>query len=147
MPTILLVEREAGHNPSLASSLRARSVAVVMENDFHSAIANIAVHEPDLVVLDSAYMRTSHVRMAHQLIQASDGVPLIRVAPAETAPTHIHENEFLIIIQPFSLRQLTTLATRLLPPDPEDELSIGPIRVDKKSRTVRSQRPVRLADS
>lgn len=138
MPTILFVERDSGHSPSLVSALRHRPVAVVVENDFRSAIANMATHEPDLIVLDAASMRTSGVRIARCLIQARNGVPLIRIAPTETSYTNSHENEFLLI-QPFSLRRLVTLSTRLLPPVTEHELHIGPVSIDTKSRTVRSR--------
>lgn len=137
MPTVLLIERESGHNSSFASSLRRSSVSVLVENDFRKAISNMPAHEPDLIVLDSASMRTSGVRMARRLIQAIDGVPLIRVAPAGTSSTNSHEGEFLLI-QPVSLRRLVTLTHRLLPPEPEDELRVGSICIDPKSRVVRA---------
>lgn len=137
MPTILLVERESARDPSLASSLQRSSVAIVVENDYRSAIANMATHDPDLIILDAASMRTSGVRMARQLIRAGDGVPLIRVAPPDSSSTNSPQNEFLLI-RPFSLRRLKILAGRLLPPGPEDELQVGPICVDLESRTVRA---------
>ena len=118
MPGILLIEREGGHNPSFALSLRRRRIDVVVEYSFLSAIDNIYRHQPDLIVLDAASIRTSGVRMAGQLLKAGNGVPLIRIISAESRSRQNQVNEF-ILIHPFTPRKLVNLASRLLPPEPK----------------------------
>lgn len=136
MPGILLIEREGGHNPSFASSLRRRRIDVVVEYGFLSAIDNIDRHEPDLIVLDAASMKTSGVRMAGQLLKAGNGVPLIRIVSAESRSRQDQVNEF-VLIHPFTPRKLVNLARRLLPPEPKYEIRVGPVCADTKGGVVR----------
>lgn len=136
MPRILLVEREGGHNPSFAPSLRRRRIDVVVEYGFLSAIDSIDRHQPDLIVLDAASMKTSGVRMAGQLAEAGDGVPLIRIISAKPRSRQIRVNEF-ILIHPFTPRKLVNLASRLMPPDPKHEIRVGHVCADTKGGVVR----------
>jgi DNA-binding response OmpR family regulator len=136
VPRILLVEREGGRNPSFAPSLRRRHIDVVIEFGFRSAIENIENHHPDLIVLDAASMRTSGKRMAGRLIEACDGIPLIRITTAEPGSQQRRANEF-ILTHPFVPRKLVNLASRLLPSGPEHEIHLGHISSDTKSRVLR----------
>jgi len=136
VPRILLVEREGGQNPSFAPSLRHRRIDVVVEHGFLGAIDKIDRHQPDLIVLDAASMKTSGVRMARQLIAAGDGVPLIRITAAESSSLYSQVNEF-VLIHPFTPRKLVNLASRLLPPEPKDEIRVGHVCADTKNGAVR----------
>jgi len=136
VPSILLVERESGHNFSFAPLLRRRYVDVIVEHGLLNAIDSIYHHEPDLIVLNAASMKTSGVRMARHLIEAVNYAPLIRIITSEHSPRHSQANEF-ILAQPFTPRKLVNLVSRLLPPEPKDEICIGSIRIDTKRRTVR----------
>lgn len=136
MPRVLLVEREGDHNPSFAPSLRRCRIDVVVEYGLLSAIDNIDRHEPDLIVLDTASMKSRGVRMAGQLIEAGDGIPLIRITASESRSRHDQANEF-ILIHPFTPRKLVNLVSRLLPPEPKNEIRVGHVCVDTKGRTVR----------
>lgn len=136
MPMILLVQQEGSRNPSFAPSLRRHRLGVVVEHSLRGAINNINRHDPDLIVLDAASMKTSGVRMASQLLDAGDGAPLIRITSAEPSSNRRPANEF-VLIHPFSLRKLVNLVNRLLPPDPKHEIRAGHISVDTNSGVIR----------
>lgn len=138
MPTsscVLLIEKSARLRSSHEAALRGKGYEVAVEPGVKEVVAHKVYESADIAVLDAASMNTSGIRMSGKLKEVLNGVPLILLCPKNTAvPTSKVADA--VLVEPFTSRKLHNRISRLLPPDPKDVISAGPIQLDTTMRTV-----------
>ena len=83
---VLLIESERAKAPSWSPWLTKRGYGVEVEHSAQSALKQISVDEPDIVVLDAASLKTSGARICRQLRANLNGTPIVLVADAKNPP-------------------------------------------------------------
>jgi DNA-binding response OmpR family regulator len=141
---ILLVEGKRAEHASFVTGLIKKGFLVETVANGNAALARLAEERPHLVLVDAASMRTSGRRICQSIRQQAPGLPITLVLE-EKLPDLDRFEANVILIQPFTLQKLLNRIRSLLPVEPRDVLSAGPLQLDSEQRMVRlDNRQVRL---
>lgn len=135
---ILWIEGKRAEGPSFVPSLRKKGYAVELVPTGSAALARIAELVPDLVVVNSASLRTSGKRICTSLRDRVDGLPILVIANSDR-PAADDACASIVLTLPFTLRKLTNRMNRLLPGEGQRLLQAGPISLDLERKQVRCQ--------
>lgn len=134
---ILWIEGKRAESPSFVPNLRRKGYLVDIVNTGTAAISHIQRQRPDLVVLDSASMRTSGIRVCQSLRQLDNSLPIIVITLSNrTFPEESGAN--VVLHLPFTSRKLLNRIVPLLPGEGDKLIERGPVRLDVKRRKLHS---------
>ena len=92
--------------------------------------------EPDLIVVNTASMKTTGKRICQSLRKKSAHTPILVIASSEV--TTANDNGVNVVLAlPFTLRKLLNRLKHLMPGDGANYNYKGPIRLDLQRRVVR----------
>lgn len=141
---ILLVEGKRAEHASFVTGLIKKGFLVETVANGNAALARLAEERPHLVLVDAASMRTSGRRICQSIRQQAPGLPVTLVLEEKLPDLDRFEAD-VILVQPFTLQKLLNRIRSLLPVEPRDVLSAGPLQLDSEQRMVRlDNRQVRL---
>ena len=149
---ILVVEDEQAISEPLAESLEREGFAPVVASTAAGAMETFEREDPDLVLLD-LMLPDGDGRDVCRRIRAASSVPVIMLTARSEEVDRVLGLELGAddyIVKPFSAREVAARIRAVLrraatPAKKDDEIAIGNVRLDPKSRTVTKRgEPVEL---
>lgn len=134
--TVLLVERAGKPEHTFASALRQKGFEIVLVTTGQSALKQARELHPSIVVLNSASMNSSGLRICHQLREVVNSVPIIHVVAAGVTPDPKQGVGEITLTLPFTPRKLINSVKRLMPSARRDIIEAGAIRLAPRARIV-----------
>ncbi len=89
-----------------------------------------------MIVLNSASLGSSGLRICHQLQESAGGVPIIHIVEADALADPRDGIADVTLILPFTARKLINSVKRLMPSARNDMVQSGPIRLALRARIV-----------
>jgi DNA-binding response OmpR family regulator len=136
MATILWIEGKRTKSPSFIPGLRNKGYDIETVQTGTQALANLSDVKPDLVVVDSASMRSNGKRICKSLRNQDENLPILVIADAEK----VYSGDFdanIVLSLPFTIRKLNNRINRILPGEGGNVIRVGPIRLDLERKRVR----------
>jgi DNA-binding response OmpR family regulator len=133
---ILLIESKRTEHASFVTGLIKKGFQVETAANGSAALARLVEERPHLVLVDAASMRTSGRRICQSIRQQVPGLPITLVLGAKMAEQNKFEAD-VILVQPFTLQKLLNRIRPLLPVEPRDVLTAGPLQLDVEQRMAR----------
>ena len=141
---ILLIESKRTEHASFVTGLIKKGFQVETVANGNAALARLAEDHPHLVLVDAASMRTSGRRICQSIRQQNPSLPITLVL-ATKMPDQDKFEANVSLVQPFTLQKLLNRIRPLLPVEPRDVLTVGPLQLDLEQRMARlDNRQVRL---
>jgi len=134
--SILLIEGKRSTRPSFQSGLINKGYAVSSVPNGSSALTFLAGYKPQVILVDSASMRTNGKRICQSLRESAPGIPIIVIADASSNSGHNFPAE-VILFEPFTLQKLVNRIKTFVPNEKKNFLVAGPIELDLDQRLVR----------
>jgi DNA-binding response OmpR family regulator len=135
---ILWIEGKRAFGPPFIPGLRKKGYVIETATTGTEALDRLPDFDPDLVVLNTASMRTSGTRICRSLRAEADGVPVLVISdPDKPAVEDICAS--VVLALPFTTRKLVNRIKPLMPGDKKDIYNIGPINLDVERKQVRCQ--------
>jgi DNA-binding response OmpR family regulator len=100
------------------------------------ALERLVELEPDLIVVNTASMKTTGKRICQSLHRKSQRTPILVIAAGAGTLTN-DQDVNVVLVLPFTLRKLLNRVKPLLPGDGANYIYRGPIRLDLQRRVVR----------
>jgi DNA-binding response OmpR family regulator len=135
---ILWIEGKRAEGPSFVPSLRKKGYGVDLVTTGSAALDRIAELIPDIVVVNTASLRTSGKRICTSIRERVDGLPILLITNSDR-PVGEDNCANIVLALPFTIRKLTNRMNRLLPVEGQKLLQAGPISLDLERRQVRCQ--------
>jgi two-component system, OmpR family, response regulator MprA len=150
---ILVVEDDRSVRDALDRALRAQGYEVVTADDGLAALAAVARHDPDLVVLDLGLPGVDGLSVCRRLRDDGDDRPVLVLtarAGVDDRVTGLDVGADDYLVKPFALDELLAriraLLRRVAPPE-RTRRRFDDLVLDEESREVRrGERPVDLTD-
>lgn len=136
MATILWIEGKRANSPSFIPGLRKKGYEIETVQTGAQAQAKLSDVKPDLVVVDSASMRSNGKRICKSLRNQDGNLPILVIAD----PEKVYSGDFcanIILSLPFTIRKLNNRIIRILPGEGGQVMRTGPIRLDLERKRVR----------
>ena len=133
---ILLIEGKRTEHASFVTGLIKKGFQVETVANGTAALTHLAEDRPHLVLVDAASMRTSGRRICQSIRQQVPGLPVALVLAAKMPDQDKFEAD-LVLVQPFTLQKLLNRIRPLLPVEPRDVLTAGPLQLDLEQRMAR----------
>ena len=133
---ILLIESKRTEHASFVTGLIKKGFQVETAANGSAALARLVEERPHLVLVDAASMRTSGRRICQSIRQQVPGLPITLVLGAKMSEQNKFEAD-VILVQPFTLQKLLNRIRPLLPVEPRDVLTAGPLQLDVEQRMAR----------
>jgi len=136
MATILWIEGKRANSPSFIPGLRKKGYEIETVQTGAQAQAKLSDVKPDLVVVDSASMRSNGKRICKSLRNQDGNLPILVIAD----PEKVYSGDFcanIILSLPFTIRKLNNRIIRILPGEGGQVMRAGPIRLDLERKRVR----------
>lgn len=135
---ILWIEGKRAEGPSFVPSLRKKGYEVDLVATGSAALDRIAELVPDMVVVNTASLRTSGKRICTSIRERANGLPILVITNSDRPPAEDNCANIILSL-PFTVRKLTNRMNRLLPGESQKLLQAGPISLDLERRQVRCQ--------
>jgi len=135
---ILWIEGNRAEGPPFLPSLRKKGFLVESVATGSEALAYLAAHDTDLIVVHTASMRSNGKRICRSLSEQSRGIPIVVIASANR-PINDDTCAKVVITLPFTARKLLNRITPLLPSEQRNMLSAGPLRLDIENKRLYCQ--------
>jgi DNA-binding response OmpR family regulator len=133
---ILWIEGKRANSPSFIPGLRKKGYIVETAATGEEAIRLIPRLDPDLMVVNTASMRTSGKRICRALRARANHVPILVISdPEHPAPEDVQAD--VVLTLPFTARKLLNRIKPMLPAMGGKLLHKGPIRLDLEHKRVR----------
>jgi DNA-binding response OmpR family regulator len=137
--TILLIEGKRGERPSFYPGLTKKGFQVETVSSGSAALNHLANHQPHLVLIDAASMRTSGKRIVQSIRQTSPKLPVVLILE-KNADSLDKSGVDVVLVQPFTLQKLLNRIRPLLPVDEDSDLMrAGSLQLDVEHRWVRNK--------
>ncbi len=153
-PRVLVVDDDKAVRESLRRSLEFNGYAVSLASDGAEALAGIAGHAPDVVVMDVMMPRLDGIETTKSLRKAGNDVPILVLTARDAVGDRVEgldagADDYLT--KPFALQELLArlraLLRRVVPAEGDDNevLSFADLSMDLATREVlRGERPMEL---
>ena len=153
-PRVLVVDDDKAVRESLRRSLEFNGYAVSLAADGAEALAGIAGHAPDVVVMDVMMPRLDGIETTKSLRKAGNDVPILVLTARDAVGDRVEgldagADDYLT--KPFALQELLArlraLLRRVVPAEGDDNevLSFADLSMDLATREVlRGERPMEL---
>jgi len=135
---ILWIEGNRAEGPPFLPSLRKKGFLVESVATGSEALAYLAAHDTDLIVVHTASMRSSGKIICRSLSEQSHGIPIVVIASANR-PKNQDTCANVVITLPFTARKLLNRITPLLPSEQRNMLNAGPLRLDIEHKRLYCQ--------
>jgi DNA-binding response OmpR family regulator len=133
---ILLIEGKRTEHASFVTGLMKKGFQVETVANGSAALTHLGENRPHLVLVDAASMRTSGRRICQSIRQQFAGLPVVLVLGTKMPDQNKFEAD-VILVQPFTLQKLLNRIRPLLPVEPRDVLTVGPLQLDLEQRLAR----------
>ena len=133
---ILLIEGKRTEHASFVTGLIKKGFQVETVANGTAALTHLTEDRPHLVLVDAASMRTSGRRICQSIRQQVPGLPITLVLAAKMPEQDKFEAD-VVLVQPFTLQKLLNRIRPLLPVEPRDVLTAGPLQLDLEQRMAR----------
>jgi len=143
-PKIMLIEGKRADRPSFFTGLTRKGFQVETVGSGSAALTDLAVSQPNLILLDAASMRTSGKRIVQSIRQKYPHIPMLLVLE-EGSKDQDKLDRNSTLVEPFTLQKLLNRIRPLLPDTENETLKAGPLELNTEQRWVRFQnRQIRL---
>ncbi len=134
--TILLIERAGKPGNTFAAALRQKGILLEVVATGQAAIQRARVVHPVMIVLNSASMASSGLRICQQLRLAIEGIPIIHIVEAGVVDDIKESGAEITLVLPFTARKLINSVRRLMPSNRNDVIQVGAIRLSPRAQIV-----------
>jgi DNA-binding response OmpR family regulator len=135
---VLWLEGKRAESPHFVPTLRKKGIIVDTVSSGEEALLHLKSFDPDLIVINSASLRSSGKRTSRSLRAKAQGVPILMILAADQAALS-DSNVDVVLSLPFTGRKLLNRIRPLLPGESANLLHTGPVRLDLERRRVRCQ--------
>jgi len=135
---VLWLEGKRAESPHFIPILRKKGIIVDTVSSGEEALLHLKSFDPDLIVINSASLRSSGKRTSRSLRAKAQGVPILMILAADQAALS-DSNVDVVLSLPFTGRKLLNRIRPLLPGESANLLHTGPVRLDLERRRVRCQ--------
>lgn len=126
---LLLIEGKKSGAASFYSNLQIKGFNISLASNGIEIENYLDRTFPDLIIINSASMRTSGRRIFNNLISTYNEVPLILILESEENQFKLTPN-VKVLIQPFTIQKLINTINRSIHIESKNSLQAGPIRLD-----------------
>jgi DNA-binding response OmpR family regulator len=133
---ILWIEGKRAEGPSFIPGLRKKGYEVETVATGNEALTRLVEVDPDLVVVNTASMRTTGKRICRSVREQVNGMPILVISDPQR-PLSGDPCANVVLDLPFTLRKLVNRIIPLLPGEGASLLHVGPIRLDLERKRVR----------
>ena len=134
--TLLVIEGRHAEIPSFANDLQKKGFDVVLVQNGGQAVSKLKQVNPTLVVINSASLRSTGIRICLSVRKKDAKMPIILILEKDRPVDK--ELADAILALPFTVQKLVNRVKALLPEDGNNIVSAGPIRLDLENKRVRS---------
>ena len=122
---ILWIEGNRSATPSFVPDLRKKGYQVEVVPTGRAALKRFQSLDPDLVVINSASLRSSGRRICHALRDQQDNLPILAICDKSQKNGNVEASQILVL--PFTSRKLLNRIRILVPEKKGKVLKAGPI--------------------
>jgi DNA-binding response OmpR family regulator len=134
--TLLVIEGKHADHPAFVPSLRKKGFVVEQVTNGSEALARLAAGlNPDVVVVNAASLRTSGKRICKSLRDKASKLPILLILDPDQEIEKVDADVLLSL--PFTAQKLVNRIRHLLPGNANDNIHVGPVRLDVEKRIVR----------
>ncbi len=135
-PRILLIEGKRTDHPAFYTSLTRKGYPVDLVISGNMGISAIEEHQPDLVIVNAASMRTSGRRICKSIHEGYRHLPIILIV--EEGMNSFKSIEAGVVLEhPFTLQKLLNRIKLLATPERNNLMVAGPVQFDPENNWVR----------
>jgi DNA-binding response OmpR family regulator len=135
---LLWIDGRPAESASLIAAIRKKGYRIETVPTGSEAVARLPELDPDLVVVNAAFMRSSGTRICNTLRKTYSKLPIVVIVSNSSAiPKDNSANA--VLPMPFTPRKLLNRIVPLLPGDGRHLLHVGPIRLDWEHKRVNCQ--------
>jgi two-component system copper resistance phosphate regulon response regulator CusR len=141
---VLLVEDEPQAAAILAKGLREQAYAVDIAGDGEAALFQVGTTDYDVLILDVMLPRVDGLTVCRKLRDAGQTLPILMLTARDAVEARIHgldcgADDYLVKPYDFGelLARLRSLIRRQRQPLLPEQVQIGPLRLNTRSRTAR----------
>ena len=135
---ILLVEGKKADQPSFLTGLTRKGYQVECVSNGSEALARLKEVTPDLIIVNSASMRTSGHRICQSIRSKAGAIHILLIAEKDNSDNLDKEELVDVVLSlPFTLQKLVNRIRPLLPVEPKEILQTGALQLDPVQRCVR----------
>ena len=132
---LLLIETHRKTAPTFSTDLEKGGHTVCVENKLANAINRIPHFHPEIIILDSASMRTTGKRACRRVRRACESCRIIHLVENHVTPD-TNWGADITLVHPFTVRKVLNAVKRLRPLPDGNWRQIGPLRLSVKQRRV-----------
>jgi DNA-binding response OmpR family regulator len=135
---ILLIERAGKPEHTFAPALAKKGFTYELAPSGQTELKRLSTFKPVMIILNSASLGSSGLRIVRQLQEASPGTPVIHIVLdgwLEDVKDGIGD---ITLIMPFTHRKLINCVKRLMPVSRHDVMQVGPIQLAPRAQIVRA---------
>ena len=132
---LLLIETHRKTVPTFSNDLEKEGHTVCVEHKIGNAINRIPHFNPEIIILDSASMRTTGQRTCRRVRKAAESCRIIHLVENHISPDAISAAD-ITLVHPFTIRKVINAVKRLRPLPDRNWRRIGPLRFSAKQRRV-----------
>jgi len=133
---ILWIEGKRAESPHFVPGLRKKGIIVETVSSGDEALSRLLDFDPDLVVINAASLRTSGKRTSRSIRAKAQGAPILLILAADQSASN-DPNADVMLKLPFTPRKLLNRISPLIPGESDNQLHIGPVRLDMERKRVR----------
>ncbi len=133
---ILWIEGKRAESPHFVPGLRKKGIIVEAVSSGDEALSRLLDFDPDLVVINAASLRTSGKRTSRSIRGKAQGAPILLILAADQSASN-DPNADVMLKLPFTPRKLLNRISPLIPGEIDNQLHIGPVRLDMERKRVR----------
>ncbi len=135
---ILLIEGKRADRPSFVSGLTRKGYQVECVSNGSEALSRLKEVSPDLIIVNSASMRTSGRRICQSIRSKVPDLHILLITDANSGENLEKEDLVNVVLSlPFTLQKLINRIRPLIPVEPKDVLQTGSLILDPVQRCVR----------
>lgn len=134
-PRILLVEGKGSRALSFAPLLDKKGYSVTRAHTRRDALALLQAELPELLIVDSRFLRFDALRFC-QTVRASEDRVLLLLIPGPGVQAALSDDAMAVLNGDLTPRRLLNRVKRLLSAPGKETLRVGEIVLDLKRRTV-----------
>lgn len=132
---LLWIEGKRAQDSQFIPSLRKKGCHIEVVSTGSDALRRLPDLNPHMVILNTASMRTSGVRICQSLHESANGVPVLVITAADESASSKLCAEVVLSL-PFTTRKLVNRIRPYLPVNQLDMLKAGPIQLDMERKQV-----------
>ena len=132
---ILCIEKKQSGKQSFVPSMIKKGFNVTNVATGKEALAYLENHDPNVVIVNAASLRTSGLRICKSLRANHQNIPIILITDGKS---HTLSNNIanVVLELPFTIRKLANRISLYIPGDGKDNFQVGPITLNTRQHRV-----------